>query len=202
MTKLTEANALKWPVFNLLRKNMDGDDWFLFTAPGMLFVLLTFFIVGATTDGLFLSTGYAMLLGLSVGLALWPLIASMGRLHVLSGMSEHSHSLHSEKTGEYLGYFSPYEVGENYLKLDKQERALYPKNFLDTLKNKEISERDMGQVLWEANKLNQQIHRRRQAQAECSRRNIDVSPVLEQLQASRQGVTIDAETYEEYSESI
>lgn len=181
---IRESNLLTWAAFP--SKNSDGEDWaFAYFISALLNFIASFIANLILFAGpLSLSLNW---LWLTVPLTFlsFVLLPHANKLHKGYGLKSY-----------YTGN-GPLDYAQKYWSLSEADKALFPSNIIETLKDPHLSDAQERQLLSEMSNVFQSIRERDDALADAKSKEIDVSGVLEEMQRNRKSLDVETSTYRE-----
>lgn len=186
--RLTESNVLTWPIF-YDPDDSGGDKFFCH----FIWTLIAG-MAGTTAIGVAVSvtSNYALWFLMIIPILIAVFAPPLGTKHVLYGLyNDH-----------YLYDYAPRLrfQAERYLSLSKTDRALYPPNILEIIKDPLLKPKQRAELDKAMNSVYSEICARDAARAELTRRYPNVDDVIAALEDSKQSVAVETQTYREYRE--
>jgi hypothetical protein len=94
---------------------------------------------------------------------------------------------------------SPLTYARRYYDLPPKDKANFPSNILDTLRNPHVSDGQKKRIAMEMRDTFNAMTRREEARNALLVRHVDIDHVLESIKEQRKAVESDTETYREYA---
>lgn len=184
--KKLENKVLMWPIF-------EPEDNFGRYMPAVFSIIPAAAGFGILVDlAIF---GISVLQSLFFALLFWGFIASIphwGKMHVTHGIPDNRRS--------YSGNMNSKAVAVRFLELDKRDRALFPADFLSTLRDPSLSASGRQKLNRAADAIFEEIDVRDKAKAELARKHIPVDDMVAAMVDSKESVKVESETFKEHVE--
>jgi hypothetical protein len=89
-------------------------------------------------------------------------------------------------------------TAQNYLKLSKEDRKEFPKNFLNTLSDTRLTYDQMRQIDQASDRVFRELRNRDAERVRLAAQSVDIDGILDNLSNARKMIESDVKTYREF----
>lgn len=194
MWNIRESSILESPIF-IQREDSRAEIGFIYLLWGFVVGILGFLFNAMLVAGPWWFDPSILFITIPLVVLFWIIGPQLGKAHKLYKIPNKNDYYHryNNKHHQNLHY------ARKYLALSKEDRALFPHNILDVLRNPDLDKRQRQLLDSEMQKVFQTINARDAQRKALEAKRVDIESIVEDLRRGQEYAQVEVDTLKEFN---